>query len=65
MTTNPYIRASEKFEELKEKALRALEKRQQEETEIVVERARDDQGRFIADDPSTAEVNEAWQISSL
>lgn len=64
MTTNPYIRAAEKSFELREKALEALEKRQQEQTEVIdgilLERARDEQGRFIPDDPTTADVNEAW-----
>lgn len=64
MTTNPYIRAAEKSLELREKALEALEKRQQEQTEVIdgilMERARDEQGRFIPDDPTTADVNEAW-----
>ena len=26
----------------------------------VIERAKNDQGRFVADDPSTPDVNEAW-----
>lgn len=65
MTTNPYIRAAEKFEELKEKAQKALDKRQQEQTEVIdgvlMERARDEYGRFISDDPTTPDVNEAWR----
>ena len=28
--------------------------------EIVMERARDDEGQFVADDTSTPNVNEAW-----
>ena len=65
MTTNPYLRAAERFPELKEKALEALEKRQREQAEtevidgVLMKRARDEQGRFIADDPTTPE-NEAW-----
>jgi hypothetical protein len=31
----------------------------------VVERARDDQGRFIEDDPTTPDIDEAWvEVSS-
>lgn len=64
MTTNPYIRAAEKSLEFREKALEALEKRQQEQTEVIngvlMERARDEQGRFIPDNPATPDVNEAW-----
>ena len=64
MTTNPYIRAAEKSLELREKASEALEKRQQEQTEVIdwilMERAHDEQGRFIPDNPATPDVNEAW-----
>ena len=60
MTINPYLRAAKKFEELKEKSLKALEKRHHESPQM--ERARDEQGRFIADDPNTPE-NEAWVSS--
>lgn len=31
-----------------------------EEQEVEVVRARDEDGKFIPDDPSTPEVNEAW-----
>lgn len=55
---NPYIRAIEQFPEIKAQAVAALELRQQEEAAELV-RARDDMGRFVADDPSTPE-NEAW-----
>lgn len=34
-----------------------------EETELVMERARDKNGHFIADDPTT-EVNEAWVVKN-
>jgi hypothetical protein len=35
-----------------------------EETELVMERARDENGHFIADDPDT-EVNEAWIVKTV
>ena len=35
-----------------------------EETELVMERARDENGHFIADDPET-EVNEAWVVKTV
>ena len=35
-----------------------------EETELVMERARDVNGHFIADDPDT-EVNEAWVVKTV
>lgn len=54
---NPYIRAAKKYPELKEKAITALQNRQQEAPQLV--RARDENGRFIADDPNTPE-DEAW-----
>ena len=31
---------------------------------VAAERARDEQGRFVADDPATSEVNEAWVSGS-
>ena len=34
------------------------------ETELVMERARDENGHFIADDPDT-EVNEAWIVKTV
>ena len=35
-----------------------------EETELAMERARDENGHFIADDPTT-EVNEAWVVKTV
>ena len=35
-----------------------------EEAELVMERARDENGHFIADDPDT-EVNEAWVVKTV
>ena len=62
--TNPYIRAAQKVPAIKEEAAIKLEQRLQEDAEIIdgilMERARDEHGRFIADDPTTPE-NEAWQ----
>ena len=39
-------------------------KKKAEETELVMERARDENGHFIADDPDT-EVNEAWVVKTV
>ena len=36
----------------------------EEEEELVMERARDENGHFIADDPDT-EVNEAWVVKTI
>ena len=62
--TNPYIRAAQKVPAIKEEAALKLEQRLQEDAEIIdgilMERVRDEQGRFIADDPTTPE-NEAWR----
>jgi hypothetical protein len=60
---NPYIRAAER---LREEAELKLQQRINEESGIevidvaVIERARDELGQFIGDDPSTPDVNEAW-----
>lgn len=62
--TNPYIRAAQAIPAIKEQAAMKLEERLQEDAEIIddilMERARDEHGLFIADDPSTPE-NEAWR----
>ena len=61
--TSPYLRAAAR---LRAQAALKLEQRLGEESAIevvdvaVVERARDDQGRFIEDDPTTPDVDEAW-----
>ena len=61
---NPYIRAAQKVPAIKEEAVSKLEQRLQEDVEVIdgilMERNRDEQGRFVADDPSTPE-NEAWR----
>ena len=31
---------------------------------VTMVRARDSEGRFIADDPSTLDVNEAWTLTN-
>jgi hypothetical protein len=53
---NPYIRAAATRPNLVEEALIKLEERGVE-PELI--RARDEQGRFIADDPTTLQ-DEAW-----
>jgi hypothetical protein len=53
--TNPYIRAAATRPELVEEATIKLQDR---EPELI--RARDSQGGFLADDPTTPEVDEAW-----
>jgi hypothetical protein len=56
---NPYLRAAAR---LRAQAALKLQARLDEEVidVAVIERARDDQGRFIEDDPSTPDVDEAW-----
>jgi hypothetical protein len=51
--TSPYLRAAARL-----RAQAALKLEQRHAAEPV--RARDDQGRFIEDDPSTPDVDEAW-----
>ena len=62
--TSPYLRAAAR---LRAQAALKLEQRLSSEDAAievvdvaVVERARDDEGRFIEDDPSTPDVDEAW-----
>jgi len=45
------------------KAVKKVKKVAEAATELVMERARDKNGHFIADDPNT-EVNEAWVVKS-
>ena len=62
-STSPYLRAAAR---LRAQAALKLEQRLIEDAAIevvdvaVVERARDEQGRFIEDDPTTPDVDEAW-----
>jgi len=53
---NPYIRAAATRPNLVEEALIKLEEREAQ-PELI--RARDEQGRFVADDPTTPQ-DEAW-----
>ena len=53
-STSPYLRAAAR---LRAQAELKLQARQAEEQ---IERARDEDGRFIPDDPSTPDVNEDW-----
>ncbi len=55
---NPYVRAAASRPALVTEAAAKLEIRHQEAAER--ERARDEQGRFLPDDPTTPDVNEAW-----
>ena len=43
---------------------KATKKKDKVEEELVMERARDENGHFIADDPDT-EVNEAWVVKTI
>lgn len=43
---------------------KATKKKAKVEEELVMERARDKNGHFIADDPET-EVNEAWVVKTI
>ena len=74
---NPYLRAVANSEALRLQAAEKLQARQAEvapaellepiETVDVqeIERARDPEtGQFLADDPTTPDVNEAWEIIS-
>ena len=53
-STSPYLRAAAR---LRAQAELKLQARQAEEQ---TERARDEEGRFIPDDPATPDVDEAW-----
>ena len=53
-STSPYLRAADR---LRKEAELKLQARQAEEQ---TERARDEEGRFIPDDPATPDVDEAW-----
>lgn len=56
---NPYLRAAARLREEAEQKM--LQRLQEEQAGIkVIERARDELGQFISDDPSTPDVNEAW-----
>ena len=46
------------------KPKKKTKKKKVEETELVMERARDENGHFIADNPDT-EVNEAWVVKTV
>ena len=48
----------------KPKKKAAPKKKAKVEEELVMERARDENGHFIADDPDT-EVNEAWVVKTI
>jgi hypothetical protein len=57
--TSPYLRAAAR---LRAQAALKLQARLDEEVldVAVIERARDANGQFIPDDPSTPDVDEAW-----
>jgi hypothetical protein len=62
--TSPYLRAAAR---LRAQAALKLQARLDEEVidVAVIERARDANGQFIPDDPSTPDVDEAWvEVSS-
>ena len=66
-STSPYLRAAAR---LRAEAALKLEQRLDEEAiEVVdvavVERARDANGQFIPDDPSTPDVDEAWVVGQV
>ena len=48
---------------VKKQVKKAAKKVAEKATELVIERARDKNGHFIADDPNT-EVNEAWVVKT-
>jgi hypothetical protein len=59
---NPYLRAAARLRAQAALKLQArLDEAPVEVVDVaVVERARDANGQFIPDDPSTPDVNEAW-----
>lgn len=64
ITEVPEIKAILGMDKPKKKAASKKAKAKVEETELVMERARDENGHFIADDPDT-EVNEAWVVKTV
>ena len=64
ITEVPEIKAILGTDKPKKKTASAKTKAKVEETELVMERARDENGHFIADDPET-EVNEAWVVKTI
>jgi len=64
VTEVPEIKAILGIDKPKKKATPKKTKAKVEETELVMERARDENGHFIADDPDT-EVNEAWVVKTV
>ena len=57
-----FIEGIEQFK--KQTTKKAPKKKAKVEEELVMERARDENGHFIADDPDT-EVNEAWVVKTI
>lgn len=64
ITEVPEIKVILCMDKPKKKAAPKKAKAKVEETELVMERARDENGHFIADDPDT-EVNEAWVVKTI
>ena len=64
ITEVPEIKAILGMDKPKKKTAPKKTKAKVEETELVMERARDENGHFIADDPET-EVNEAWVVKTV
>ena len=61
--TNPYLRAADRLRkeaQLKLQARLAKEAGADVVDVAVIERARNEKGHFIADDPATPDVSEAW-----
>ncbi len=64
ITEVPEIKAILGMDKPKKKTAPKKTKAKVKETELVMERARDENGHFIADDPET-EVNEAWVVKTV
>ena len=62
-TRNPEVLSFIAENEKPKKATKAKKPEVKEELEMV--RARDEDGQFIADDPSTPDVNEAWVVKTV
>ena len=64
VTEVPEIKVILGMDKPKKKTAPKKTKAKVKETELVMERARDENGHFIADDPET-EVNEAWIVKTI
>jgi hypothetical protein len=64
-TRNPETLAFIAEHENKKKAPKTKTKKVEVEEKLEMVRARDEDGQFLADDPETPEVNEAWVVKTV